>query len=202
MPDFVLDKAVPLPRDLTPVQIRKAVEYVEKTASDFVDLYREQKNIFSAVISILGSKALDQFTAWERVPHHHQMQQRFPDLRHRSARTPIKPDLALESKGSTRPWAVQAHYDHPGWYVIWRYLVDDTGTLGKGKPVVIWRVDIVFLQKDDWKYEGSSAGTAGGGRTHTFGLHRPAEKLNGKAVYYRDDIALRAGKPVPINGHD
>jgi hypothetical protein len=36
------------------------------------------------------------------------------------------------------------------------------------KPVIIWRVDIVFLTKEDWKYEASTAGSGGGGRTHTF----------------------------------
>src|SRR5207245_4312905 len=37
---------------------------------------------------------------------------------------------------------------------IWRYLVDPTKTVKAGKEVVIWRVDVVFLQKGDWKYEG------------------------------------------------
>jgi hypothetical protein len=29
--------------------------------------------------------------------------------------------------------------------------------------LIIWRVDCVFLDKGDWKYEGSKAGKAGGG---------------------------------------
>jgi hypothetical protein len=40
-------------------------------------------------------------------------------------------------------------------------------------------VDVVFLDKSDWKYEGSKASAAGGGRTHTFGLKEPAKKLDG-----------------------
>ena len=58
----------------------------------------------------------------------------------------------------------------------------------------------MFLEKDDWKYEGSKAGSGGGGRTHTFGVKMVAKKLRGCAVYRRSDIALKAGKPVPING--
>jgi hypothetical protein len=66
--------------------------------------------------------------------------------------------------------------------------------------VIVWRVDVVFVEKEDWKYEGSKASSAGGGRTHTFGLKKPATKLRGKAVYMRRDIKLSRGKPVPQNG--
>lgn len=66
--------------------------------------------------------------------------------------------------------------------------------------MIIWRVDVVFLEKGDWKYEGSSAGAAGGGRTHTFGLRYPAKKLKGRAVYQRRDVRLVGGKAVPVNG--
>jgi hypothetical protein len=61
-------------------------------------------------------------------------------------------------------------------------------------------VDIVFLQKRDWEYQGSKAGPGGGGRTHTFGLKIPAKKLSEKAVYRRSDIRLSGGKPTPANG--
>ncbi|HYA26151.1 MAG TPA: hypothetical protein VEF05_18465, partial [Terriglobales bacterium] len=68
------------------------------------------------------------------------------------------------------------------------------------RPVIIWRVDVIYLEKSDWKYEKSSAGEGGGGRTHTFGVKNPATKLKGKAVYKRADIAIRDGKPVLLNG--
>lgn len=67
--------------------------------------------------------------------------------------------------------------------------------------MIIWRVDVVFLTKEDWKYEGSKAGVTGGGRTHTFGVKGPAKKLRGTAVYKRKDIIVKGGKPVPVNGH-
>jgi len=63
--------------------------------------------------------------------------------------------------------------------------------------VVVWRVDVVYLTKDDWKYEGSTAGSGGGGRTHTFGVVKPARLLKNKAVYARADVKLSGGKPVP-----
>jgi site-specific DNA-methyltransferase (adenine-specific) len=50
------------------------------------------------------------------------------------------------------------------------------------------------------KYEGSRAGSAGGGRTHTFGIKNPATKLKGKAVYARADVKTAGGKAVPRNG--
>jgi hypothetical protein len=107
--------------------------------------------------------------------------------------------MALESKGSKRPWELQSHYDHPGWYIVWRYLVDPTESIELGKPIIIWRVDVVFLRKGDWEYQGSKASALGGGRTHTFGLKNPARKLKGKAIYQRSDIRLSGGKPAPVN---
>jgi hypothetical protein len=77
---------------------------------------------------------------------------------------------------------------------------DPTMSLEANKPVIVWRVDVVFLIKEDWKYEGSSAGAEGGGRTHTFGLKLPAARLKGKAVYQRKDVKLSGGKAVPRNG--
>lgn len=106
------------------------------------------------------------------------------------------PQQALESKGSSRPWAIQSHYNHPGWYVVWRYLVDTTETIKPGHPVVIWRVDVVFLTANNWKYEGSGAGEDKGGRTHTFGVKNPAATLIGAAAYILPGIAIKNGKPV------
>lgn len=61
---------------------------------------------------------------------------------------------------------------------------------------------MVYLEKVDWKYEKSSAGDAGGGRTHTFGVRDAANKLKDKAAYQRTDVVLRKSKPVPRNGHE
>jgi hypothetical protein len=78
--------------------------------------------------------------------------------------------------------------------------VDPTCSLEAKRPVIIWRVEVLFVEKGDWKYEGSTAGTGGGGRTHTFGLSHPAEKLKDKAVYERADVKVSGGKAVPRNG--
>ena len=160
-----------------------------------VDLYFEQANVFSAIVGIVGVKALDAVSPYKKHKHPHVAQQRFPDLSLAGKLSP-PPLQALESKGSSRAWAIQSHYNHPGWYVIWRYLVDPTESVKPGKPVVIWRVDVVFLEKTDWKYEGSTAGDAGGGRTHTFGIKKPATVLKEAAAYVFPGVVLRGGKPV------
>jgi len=54
--------------------------------------------------------------------------------------------------------------------------------------------------KEDWKYEASTAGSGGGGRTHTFGLRGAATKLKNAAVYQRKDVKISGGKAVPANG--
>ena len=194
------DAGVVLPPGLGVGQIGRAITFIEREASALVDIYHEQKNVFSAIVSILGTRALDSFSNYERHKNVHTAQQQFPDLKRRGAGDPPSPNESLESKASIRPWALQAHYDHAGWYVVWRYLVDATESIEPGTPVVIWRVDVAFLTEGDWKYERSSAGASGGGRTHTFGVRNPASRFRASAVYRRQDIRIRDGKPVPANG--
>ena len=196
------DPNVQLPIGLELSAIRRSIEFIETRLGepDFIELYIEQANIFSALVSMFGTKALDTLSNYEKHKHTFTAQQRFPDLCRRGASRPLRPEDSLESKGSSRPWAIQSHCDHSGWYIVWRYLVDPTGTIEAGKAMLIWRVDVVFLKKIDWKYEGSKAGESGGGRTHTFGVRRPATRLKNAGVYKRSDIVIRGGKPVPING--
>ena len=196
------DASVALPPGLEVSAIRKSIEFIEKRLADrdFVDLYLEQANIFSALVGMFGTKALDALSNYEKHRNTQTAQQRFPDLCRRGASKPLNANNSLESKASTRPYAIQSHYDHPGWYIVWRYLVDPTEQIERGRPVIVWRVDVVFLEKADWKYERSKASAAGGGRTHTFGVIRPATKLRGCAVYRRSGIVTRDGKPVPVNG--
>lgn len=194
------DPSVSLPPGLDIAAIRRAIDYIERELAELVELYYEQANVFSALVGIFGTKALDSVSNYEKHRHSDTAQQRFPDLRRRGSGRKPSPKESLESKGSKRPWAIQSHYDHPGWYIIWRYLIDTTESLDRGKPVIIWRVDVVYLEKSDWKYEKSGAGEGGGGRTHTFGVKNAAQKLKGAAVYQRGDVIIRDGKPVPRNG--
>lgn len=184
---------------MTTIAIRKAIEYIERELSELVEIYFEQANVFSALVGIYGAKALDIHSVYEKNRHIDLAQQRFPDLRKKNSPTPTPPIFALESKGSKRAWALQSHYDHPGWYIVWRYLVDPTKSLD-GQLVVVWRVDVLYVEKGDWKYEGSKAGAEGGGRTHTFGIRKPFEKLKDCGVYQRSDVLIHGGKPVIVNG--
>lgn len=195
-----IDRSVHLPPGLDAAVFRRAVDYIEKGLVELVEIYFEQANVFSAIVGIFGTKALHSLSCYEKNKHTDTAQQRFPDLCRRGCGKP-KPEDCLESKGSKRPWAIQSHYDHAGWYVVWRYLIDPTESLEPGRPIVIWRVDVVFLDKTDWKYEKSSAGDKGGGRTHTFGVKNAAAKLKRCAVYQRRDVVLRNSKPIPKNGH-
>ena len=200
----MFNHAVKLPLSLDVAAIRRAIDYIEKALNDrdFIDLYFEQANVFSAIVGMFGTKALDSVSSYEKHRHSFAAQTRFPDLRRRGAPTPLRPEDCLESKASKRPWPIQSHYNHAGWYIVWRYLVDATGTIKEGATLVIWRVDVVFLAEADWKYEGSTAGAGEGGRTHTFGVRRPAAKLRDCAAYKYPGVRLKGGKPVPVNGDD
>ncbi|MEE9277140.1 MAG: hypothetical protein V3V06_01885 [Dehalococcoidia bacterium] len=194
------DRSVPLPPGLTIASVRRAIEYVERELAGLVDIYFEQANVFSALVGIFATKALDANSVYEKRRHVDLAQQRFPDLKRRGSGEPPDPNESLECKASKRVWALQSHYDHPGWYIVWRYLVDPTCSLQPDHPALVWRVHVAFLAKTDWKYEGSTASEAGGGRTHTYGVKKPATKLRGKAVYARSDVSISAGKAVPSNG--
>ena len=194
------DHNVLLPPGLTMGQLGRVVASVENEVEQFVDVYFEQANVFSALVGIFAARAFSALTVYEKPRHSDLAQQRFPDLKRRGSGDPPSANDSLEVKASLRPWAVQAHYDHSGWYCIIRYLVDPTGTIEPGRHLVVWRVHVAFLEQHDWKYEGSSAGAGGGGRTHTFGVIRPATRFRGSAAFSRPDIVIRSGKPVPRNG--
>ncbi len=198
--DGWLDREVGLPPGLTAGQLGRVIQSVENEVEQFVDVYFEQANVFSALVGIFAARAFSALTVYEKPRHRDLAQQRFPDLQRRGSDSPPVANDSLEVKASLRPWALQAHYDHSGWYCVMRYLVDATGTIEPGRHLVIWRVHIAFLQSADWKYEGSGAGVGGGGRTHTFGVIKPASRFSDKAAYNRPDIAIRNGKPVPRNG--
>jgi hypothetical protein len=181
--------------------IRKAIEYIEKETAEFVDVYFEQANVFSGLVGIFGVRALHSVSPYKKHKHPDVAQQRFPDLSLAGKLNP-PPENALESKGTTRPWALQSHYNHAGWYIVWRYLVDPAEIIKPGKSVVVWRVDVAFLGSEDWKYEGSKAAEGRGGRTHTFGVRNPAEKFAKTIVYHHPKIVLRQSKPTLANGDD
>ncbi len=191
---------MPLPPGLTIGQLGRVVASVENEVEQFVDVYFEQANVFSALVGIFAARAFSALTVYEKPRHSDLAQQRFPDLKRRGSADPPSANDSLEVKASLRPWAVQAHYDHSGWYCIIRYLVDPTRTIEPGRHLVVWRVHVAFLEQQDWKYEGSSAGAGGGGRTHTFGVIRPATRFRNSAAFSRPDILIRDGKPVPRNG--
>jgi hypothetical protein len=195
------DRTVPLPPELKISHIREAIEHVEDRAAELIDIYFEQANVFSGIVGIVGVQALHALSPYKKHKHPDVAQQRFPDLSLRGRLNPTA-EHALESKGSTRPWALQSHYNHSGWYIVWRYAVDQTRRLKAGKIVVIWRVDIPFLRETDWKYEGSKAGEGRGGRTHTFGVKNPAKRFENSILYQSSRIVLRQGGPVLADADD
>ena len=109
------DGSVPLPPGLEIAAVRRAIDYIEKQLAELVEIYFEQANVFSAIVGIFGTKALDAVSNYEKHRHSDVAQQRFPDLRRRGMGNRPGPNESLESKGSKRPWAIQSHYDHPGW---------------------------------------------------------------------------------------
>src|SRR5712692_7773645 len=102
---------IPLPPGLTTIAIQKAIDFIEKELIDLIEIYLEQANVFSALVGMYGTKALDATSVYEKNRHLDLAQQRFPDLRRKGSGANLTPELSLESKGSKRPWAVQSHYD-------------------------------------------------------------------------------------------
>lgn len=146
--DAGFNRTVSLPPELKIIHIKKAIEYIERETSAIVEVYYEQANVFSGLVGIFGVRALDAISPYRRHKHPDIAQQRFPDLSLKGRLSPPA-EQALESKGSTRAWALQSHYNHPGWYIVWRYLVDATRMIEPEKAVVVWRVDVAFLRETD-----------------------------------------------------
>jgi hypothetical protein len=184
-----------LPPQLTVAHVRNAIRHIETRAEEFLDVHDEQANVFSALIGILGVQALHFLSPYKKHRHPDQAQQRFPDLSLGGRLNP-PPRTALESKGTSRPWALQSHYNHPGWYIVWRYAIDPTRLLKPRKIVVIWRVDLAFLPAAAWKYEGSGAREGKGGRTHTFGVKQPKDWFERAILYQAPNVILKGGGPT------
>jgi len=100
------NETVPLPPGLKRAHIGKAIDYVEKELADLIDVYFEQANVFSALVGIFCTKALDHNSIYEKHRHSHTAQQRFPDLKRRGSGEAPAPKNSLEVKASIRPWAV------------------------------------------------------------------------------------------------
>ena len=192
------DRAVPLPPELKITHIREAIEHVEGRAADLIDIYLEQANVFSGIVGIFGVQALHALSPYKKHKHPDIAQQRFPDLSLSGKLNPPR-STPWNPKGRRVLGALQSHYNHPGWYIVWRYAVDQTKRLKLDKMVAIWRVDIAFLREEDWKYEGSKAAEGRGGRTHTFGIKLPAKRLKNCIVYQNPRVAIRQGGPVLAN---
>lgn len=195
------DRKVPLPPELKIAHIRRAIDYVERETTELVEVYFEQANVFSGLVGIFGVRALHSLSPYKKHKHPDVAQQRFPDMSLGGKLNP-PPQQALESKGSTRAWALQSHYNHAGWYIVWRYMVDPTEIIKPSKKVVIWRVDVPFLNQADWKYETSKAAEGRGGRTHTFGVRLPASRFANSIVYQHPKIILRQSRPTLANGEE
>jgi hypothetical protein len=71
---------LPLPRDLKPIHIKRAVAYVEAQTADLIDLYLDQANVFSAIVGIFRAKGLHAVSPYKKHKHPDVAQQRFPDL--------------------------------------------------------------------------------------------------------------------------
>jgi len=51
-----------LPKGLETLHVTRAVEYIERRASELVEIYYEQANMASGVVGIFGAKALTSFS--------------------------------------------------------------------------------------------------------------------------------------------
>ena len=100
------NRAVRLPPQLTITHIRNAIDYIEEQTAEFFDVYYEQANVFSALVGIFGVRALNALSPYKKHKHPDVAQQRFPDLSLAGKLDP-PPSHSLESKGTTRPWALR-----------------------------------------------------------------------------------------------
>ena len=92
--------------DVRATRYTVAPDDVAKNLADLIDVCYEQTNVFSALVGIFGTKALDALSNYEKYRHADTAQQRFPDLGKRGSGSNPSPNESLESKASKRPWAI------------------------------------------------------------------------------------------------
>ena len=63
------DNTVERPPGLTIPAIRNSTEYIERELADMVDIYFEQPNLFSGLVGIYGTRALDSHSLYEKHRH-------------------------------------------------------------------------------------------------------------------------------------
>lgn len=58
--DTWFDETVPLPPGFGGIPaIKRAIDFMERELADLVEIYFEQANVFSAIVGIMGTRALD-----------------------------------------------------------------------------------------------------------------------------------------------
>jgi len=170
------NRSVPLPPGLTVTSIEKAIDYVERELAHLVEIYLEQANVFSGMVGIYATRALDANSVYEKHRHTGLAQTRFPDLKKRGSGPNPPPEHCLECKASKRPWAVQSHYDHPGWYIVCgATLSTRRARLSAKSPLLYGGWTSCFLRRRTGSTKRAQPGKeAAGGRTRSESETPPA----------------------------
>ena len=90
-PDSWFNREVALPPGLLVGQLRRVIASVETETEQFVEIYFEQANVFSALVGIFAARAFSSLTVYEKPRHADLAQQRFPDLKLRGSPDPASP---------------------------------------------------------------------------------------------------------------
>jgi hypothetical protein len=75
---------VPRPPGLEIDHIQRAISFIESGLTEWIEVYFQQINLFSALVSVFGAKALDSVSSYEKNPNRHKAAGAFPDLCQRS----------------------------------------------------------------------------------------------------------------------
>ncbi len=62
-------RSVALPPELKISHLREAIEHVEGRASELIDIYFEQANVFSGIVGIMGVQALHALSPYKKHKH-------------------------------------------------------------------------------------------------------------------------------------
>ncbi len=181
--------------------MQNIIDKVEEVASDYIDVYLDQRNLFSALVGAFAIRAIADHTVFDRNPHRYRAQQYFPDLTpHGQDPANLRPTSYLEVKASKRTWSLDAHGNHEGWYMVFRYMVMANGchVAGHTRSVFVGRVDLMYLNQANWCYQPSLAGPGVAGRTHTFSLLQPSNTLNGNHVFLRSGIKMASDSAAVV----
>lgn len=157
-------RTVPLPPNLSNVEIKKALDSTESFFDTLVTnninlAGMVQRNTFSGVVSNVLARKFTENTEYKEFSD-----QRYPDLKDKTTHTGL--DIKMTT---TRLKGGEGHNGHSGWHIVTTYQIHKDGRIRFIWAGIAELVGFEFgIAKSDWVYQHSQRNANNSQRTETY----------------------------------